>query len=476
LDIYTSASRGFVVYTNANSTPLDLLALMTSMLLSPGNGAAGKGMIASELNTINSGLIPADFFRGNNSEESTTVPKAYINYIFLDEQFKYAGCGASRVGESGIVKDHWQADPQLRNITVPKNGYIFVYVSNESNFNVFFDNLQVIHKPGPILEETHYFHFGLTMAGISSKAAGKAEKRFKYNGKELQHDEFNDGSGLELYDYGARMQDPQLGRCWVVDPKAANAPGWSPYNAMWNNPILNIDPDGAWAMPPDEFDKNGNKISDLGGSKIDFYHQENGDTKIVDRASGASNTITGGEELIRGYTQRPEDISWARITFEWNQGVGPAKSMIADFDNSTKGAFESLGSFLSTYSTKARKDVLNSGLSKNKVSFDYSEVNPFTAKDMWEQMWGRTNVNWYKLGDKTLFMMTDSKSWKSFSYRAGGSWERESFKLNGNTYQTYIWFENNSDIQMKVNQNTTHYNEQFEKVLRESQHPTGPKW
>jgi RHS repeat-associated protein len=83
------------------------------------------------------------------------------------------------------------------------------------------------------------------MGGVSSKAANALSGRKKFNGNELQQNEFSDGSGLEFYDFNARTYDQQIGRFIQIDPETEFLQeSFSPFHFGINNPILYDDPDG----------------------------------------------------------------------------------------------------------------------------------------------------------------------------------------------------------------------------------------
>jgi RHS repeat-associated protein len=261
IDIF-GKSYYFSNNTGDNSSyNIPVLSLLSGFLGSPGAATATlghPGATAAQLNAISSINTNVSGYLSNSvnsvprTATTTTKPRAYVNYILFDNQFNYAGGGFSPVGNTGTITDFANAS-NLHNIVIPKSGYIYVYCSNESPVDVFFDNIQVTHTRGPVLEENHYYPFGLSMAGISDKAlkTNYAENRYRYNGgNELQSREFSDGSGLDMYDAVHRMYDPQLGRFGQLDEMSDVSGSMTPYGFASDNPITRNDPLGLQDLAP----------------------------------------------------------------------------------------------------------------------------------------------------------------------------------------------------------------------------------
>jgi RHS repeat-associated protein len=230
--------------SSPNSSVTDVLASFASGIVNMASG--GKGSMTDLNNTTTSPIYAAINSFMTNDPNQSTKPKAYLNWILLDDQLKYVGSypqsGAVVVGTAGVLNTLGYTG-----IPITKNGFLYVWVSNETpNWDAFFDNLKVVHYAGPELEETHYYPFGLAMAGISSKALKPfyAENKYRYNGKELQNKEFSDGAGLENYDYGWRLYDPQIARFSILDAYAEKYDYLTPYHYTDNNPLNSTDESG----------------------------------------------------------------------------------------------------------------------------------------------------------------------------------------------------------------------------------------
>jgi RHS repeat-associated protein len=114
------------------------------------------------------------------------------------------------------------------------NGFYYVYDYKDHLGNVRLSFKDDGSGNADIVQEDHYYPFGMRLAGLSTNSGN--DNKHLYNGKELE-DDFN----LHWYHYGARYYDPQLGRWHAVDPADEYH---SPYVYVGNMPIIAVDPDG----------------------------------------------------------------------------------------------------------------------------------------------------------------------------------------------------------------------------------------
>ncbi|MGE0930852.1 RHS repeat domain-containing protein [Peijinzhouia sedimentorum] len=165
--------------------------------------------------------------------EKAPVPESYLGYILYDQDSIRYDSGRVEISRQAFTNPEELA----LDITATQGGFVEVYVYNASSLPVWYDQFSISSSQAVIIQENHYYPFGMQIAGLELDLDSK--NRYLYNGKELQDDH-----NLDWHDYGARMYDAQIGRFHTVDPLADKYWSQTPFQYTFNNPIRFVDPDG----------------------------------------------------------------------------------------------------------------------------------------------------------------------------------------------------------------------------------------
>ncbi|MBK7870710.1 MAG: RHS repeat-associated core domain-containing protein [Saprospiraceae bacterium] len=153
------------------------------------------------------------------------------------------------------------------------------------------DIIEVTSNPetNEILQENHYYPFGMNMNGQWMANAGREDK-YQYNGKEL-----NEDFGLDWYDYGARWYMPDIGKWNSIDPLAEKFQSWSAYSYAFSNPLRFNDPDGA--KPEDIIIRSSNTDSE--DARVSYQNQVFQKTKTLTNDELALDRQTGKVTIVK---------------------------------------------------------------------------------------------------------------------------------------------------------------------------------
>lgn len=224
------------------------------------------------------------------------VPEAYMGYALYDSDSNRYEVGKVVLSKKARNKH----EELIQKIAIKKDGYIETYLVNETSENVWFDQFRIMSTGPLIVQETHYDPWGVELSGLGYQYGGIKVNPYLYNGKEL-----TSGLGVIMYDYGARLYIPAIGRWFVSDPLAEKARRQSPYNYALNNPLRFIDPDGMEAY------------SVMGGITVDGYLAPE-DVNMPISPNG------GGKEIQRKNAERAkqQQESRNRVNNEIRQRAG----------------------------------------------------------------------------------------------------------------------------------------------------------
>ena len=127
-------------------------------------------------------------------------------------------------------------------IDVEEPAELEIWVENQDKMHVYFDDLSVEHRVGPIVQENHFYAYGHRNEGLSWT---RQHLRGYGHGYQGQYTRFDEETGYDNFEL--RQYDSRIGRWLSPDPMGQFN---SPYVGMGNDPGNNIDPTGGLSGDP----------------------------------------------------------------------------------------------------------------------------------------------------------------------------------------------------------------------------------
>ena len=282
-----------------------------------------------------------------------------------------------------------------------------------------------------LLQETHYYPFGMAFNGAWYSDATASKNKYLYNGKEL-----NEEFGLNLSDYGARWYDASIGRWWSIDPLAEKARKYNPYTYGNDSPVRFIDPDGRESQ------------AGFGGytNSAELSMRAAEDQWNKQKAANAVNAIIGGVPSPKAaaamaahvYGDKSDNIlqdGWTQIQKFENPKNGFKAALYQNGDNYT----------LATTGTEdIPKDGKEDGLQVVGLSSQYDESISL-ARELSKKYGSNLSFTGHSLGGGLASLNAYATGSEALTFNAAGLSYLTQLRY-GYTSLTYIWNSTKADI------------------------------
>ena len=233
--------------------------------------------------------------------------------------------------------------------------YVFQYKDQVGNVRVSYA-ANTITGQAEILEENHYYPYGLKHAGYGLNTTDQnAAYKYRYNSREWQNELDINFTSMDF-----RLYDNALGRFFGIDALSEQNHYLSTYNFADGNPVIFSDPTGLDAVQ-DIFDKSGSGETFWENAGNGNFVSNTGQIVSINAGpssgggfGGSSSGVSGGSSGVGGFTlinytagqainyllilpSNYKDDNILRVDFEIAKELGMTIMLVDDIEGFEKG-------------------------------------------------------------------------------------------------------------------------------------------